>query len=105
MEKLNLGCGYNKKEGWLNLDNNPDTHPDILRDLRKGIPFSNDTITEILCEHTLEHFEGEDLIFIFNEIHRVLIPHGLLEFARPWGKNSYVDPTHKQHFQPYSFSF
>src|SRR3990167_6202269 len=105
MAKLNIGCGFNKKEGWINLDNNSRTNPDILRDLKQGIPYSNNTIIEILAEHILEHFDGEDLIFIFNEMHRVLIPFGRLEFAVPCGANAYIDPTHKQHFIPLSFNF
>ena len=105
MAKLNLGSGFSKKEGWINLDNNPQTRPEILRDLNHGIPYNNNTITEILAEHILEHFEGHELIRLFNEMHRVLIPFGKLEFAVPWGNNSFIDPTHKQHFIPLSFNF
>ena len=103
--KLNLGCGYVKKEGFINIDSNVNCNPDMIRDLTKGLPYSNDSVDFIISEHTFEHFNGEDLIFIFNECHRVLKPHGKLEFAVPYGSNSYIDPTHIQHFQPFSFNF
>lgn len=105
MARLNIGCGYHKKEGWINLDINPRAKPDILRDIRNGLPFSNCVIDEVLCEHILEHLDGEELIEVMNEIHRVLKPWGKLEIAVPIGKNSYVDPRHKQHFIPESFDF
>lgn len=103
--KLNLGCGFVKKEGFVNIDNNNKCKPNMVRDLTRGLPFNNDVVDFIISEHTFEHFNGEDLIFVFNECHRVLKPHGILEFAVPYGRNSYIDPTHLQHFQPFSFNF
>lgn len=34
MAKLNLGCGFDKREGWINADNFKECHPDVLFDIQ-----------------------------------------------------------------------
>ena len=33
--KLNLGCGFDKRDGWLNVDSFPECAPDQLLDIEQ----------------------------------------------------------------------
>ena len=103
--KLNVGCGNKKLKNWLNLDINPLFQPEIIRDLRRGLPWSNDVFDEIRAHHILEHFSGEDFIFIMNEFHRVLKPEGFVDIELPMGDNAIIDPNHKLVCNPKVFNF
>ena len=109
---LNLGSGISKQETtpeqeWMNIDNDTRTRPDILRNLMNGIPFNDCTFDMVLSSHFFEHFKGTDLIFLVNEVWRVLKPEGRLYILSPYykDKTSWIDVTHEQHFNEYSFEF
>ena len=72
MKKVNLGCGPYKSTGWINIDNNPNWEPEIVRDLTKGLPFDNDSIDLIAAYHFLEHLNKDDMLFVLEECYRVL---------------------------------
>jgi len=95
--KLNVGCGLNKIDGYINLDINPNNNPDMVRNIEKGLPFDNNKFDEIYCSHILEHIH--DLIFVMNECWRVLKVGGILDIDVPDGQYlewSMRDPTHKR---------
>jgi len=64
--KLNLGSGDLKYKGFLNVDISPEYKPDILCDLSKKMPISDDSVEEIIANHIIEHLS--DTIKIMNEI-------------------------------------
>jgi hypothetical protein len=33
MAKLNLGCGFDRRDGFVNADNFPECQPDVLMDI------------------------------------------------------------------------
>jgi hypothetical protein len=69
--KINLGAGYSKYEGYLTVDNDPRTSPDFLVDLEAGnLPFTDNSIEEILAFHVLEHI-GTGFFPLIQEIYRV----------------------------------
>ena len=68
--KLDLGCGENKRKGFIGIDNVKLEGVDIVHDLNKGIPYKNDSVDEIFTRSTLEHLDNP--LFILEEIHRVL---------------------------------
>lgn len=75
--KLNLCCGNDEREGYLNLDKH-----DI--DISSGkIPFESESFTEILFFHALEHFRFEVGHSLLKEMYRILKPNGVLEVAVP----------------------
>jgi hypothetical protein len=46
--KLNLGCGQNKRDGFVNIDKYPTFAPDLLWDLEQTpYPFEAGSVTEI----------------------------------------------------------
>jgi len=108
--KLNIGCGppkVQKKKGYVNMDINPLCKPDVVRDVSRGLPYSDGVVDEIICEHVIEHLDDDDFVFFFNECHRVLKLGNVLEVAAPYymGKWAYIDPTHKRLITEFSFDF
>jgi predicted SAM-dependent methyltransferase len=101
--KLNIGCGPYKRleRGWLNMDSNPRMKPEILRDVRRGLPFSNESLVEVSTSHFLEHLANDDLIFLIGEIYRVLEPGGIWSIVAPLGCTGDLD--HKMQFTADSF--
>ena len=54
--RLNLGCGYNKREGFVNVDSSPHCAPDLIHDLEEfPWPWADSSIDEILMVYVLEH--------------------------------------------------
>lgn len=67
--KLNLGCGNDKKEGYINCDISSDVKPDLCFDLNNGIPLKDNSVEEIYMSHVLEHFR--EPLKTLKEIYRV----------------------------------
>jgi len=69
---LNLGCGPTKVKGFINIDSDAEHKPDKVLILGKDkLPFETETVSEVWCNHTLEHIEKHRHDDIFIEIHRV----------------------------------
>lgn len=81
--KINVGCGNNKIDGYINIDISSFHHPDLVYDIREGLPFPDNCAREILCFHTIEHIEEVFHSFILQEFFRVLVPEGLLLISYP----------------------
>jgi predicted SAM-dependent methyltransferase len=84
--KLHLGCGTMYKEGWINIDNNSDNNIeklDLNWDLRKPLPFPDNSIDFIYNEHFLEHLTVEEGILSIKDFFRVLKPGGTMRIAMP----------------------
>lgn len=78
MKKLNLGCGIDIREGYVNLDYVKSPGIDIVHNVEKTpYPFDDNSFDEIYASHVLEHTEG-DWFRIINELHRILKKNGLL---------------------------
>lgn len=106
---LNLGCGDRPKtstheETWTNVDIQALPGVDVVRDLRRGLPFGDASFDHVWADNVLEHFHTDDVIFILNEIGRVLREHGTAEIVVPHGQSqgAVQDPTHKSFFVPRS---
>jgi len=82
-QKLNLGCGLDYKQGWINIDAVAEVHPDLIHDLNQPLPFENGSVDEILAQDILEHFTKEDLESVVGEISRVLSTGGKLMVRVP----------------------
>lgn len=81
--KINLACGNNKIDGYLNVDSELTNNPDLIVDVRKGLPWVDNSVEEILFFHAIEHIEEKFHQALFDEFWRVLIPEGLLLISYP----------------------
>jgi predicted SAM-dependent methyltransferase len=72
--KLNLGCGGDVREGWLNIDVRK-THPRVLvLDLEKELlrPFPDESVDEILAKDFIEHLSWRVVEAFLRDCYRVL---------------------------------
>lgn len=53
--KLNLGCGGDYREGYINIDNNLNLRADKYCDFVGKLPFKKGTVDEIFCKNLFEH--------------------------------------------------
>jgi len=80
--KLHLGCGPNIRPGWVNVDLN--AKADLRIDLRKSLPFVDDSCVITHSEHFLEHLDFPDGICEFlRECFRVTKPGGRISIGVP----------------------
>jgi hypothetical protein len=97
--KLNLGCGHNRKDGWVNVDRMPDCNPDIVHDLERfPWPFDDDSVGEIMLTHALEHLgeSSETYLCIIRELYRVCAHEATIYIDVPHPRHDHYlyDPTH-----------
>lgn len=129
--KLHLASGQERKDGFLNVDISEAAKPDKVCDLLTfPLPWAEDSVSEILTEHFLEHipasnvgetirfapngnladvssheFMGKDFLICFmNECYRILKPGGIMRVVVPAASSdrAYQDPTHRR-FIPRQF--
>lgn len=81
--KLQIGCGGNRLNGWLNTDIISKNPKVFLMDVVKKFPFENNTFNFIFSEHTLEHLSFEDSCNMLTECYRVLKPNGVIRIGVP----------------------
>lgn len=102
--KLNLGCGTDIKEGWVNADKYPISKKVVKCNLEKKFPWRNNAFDEVYIRHALEH--SKDSEFSLEEIHRVcknnakvtiIVPHCSLPGAM-------ADLNHFQAFNYYTLN-
>jgi predicted SAM-dependent methyltransferase len=94
--KLNLGCGYSKLDGYVNMDKQKKCNPDLLCDIVDGVPFVDSSVDFIAAYDFLEHIPLGKTMFVINEIYRVLKSDGVFEHITPStdGRGAFQDPTH-----------
>lgn len=95
--KLDIGCGPNKKEGFLGVDILKMKGVDKVFDVRRTPwPWKDSSVEEVHCSHFLEHLTATERCAFMNELARVLIPEGKATIITPhWCSNrAYGDPTH-----------
>lgn len=105
LKKLNLGCGTDIKEGWINLDSAAIPGVDVVHDIEKlPLPFRDEEFDEILAQDVLEHIE---YVPVLKDLYRVLKKDGTLTIRVPHftSKNNFIDPTHKKRFSINTFDF
>jgi len=79
---LNIGCGYKKLIGGINVDGFAACEPDVLWDLNKfPYPWKDNSVDKIYAYHIMEHLE--DWWGAFKECARILKDHGTMEIRVP----------------------
>jgi len=101
MKILDLGCGDNKVEGAVGLDNIALPEVDIVHDLLHfPYPIKDNSFDIIYLRHVIEHFNIDKINNIMNECYRILKKDGQLFIHVPhvFSIAAFTDPTHKQYF-------
>jgi predicted SAM-dependent methyltransferase len=80
---INLGCGPAPLDGWVNVDIARSAHVDLVWDLRRGLPFADESCALIFSEHVIEHLSREEAERLVGECRRVLEPGGVLRLSTP----------------------
>jgi len=110
--KLDLGCGPNKKEGYLGVDVFKFVGVDVVCDLGSATwPWKDNTVEDAHASHFLEHLtnfgDKYERVHFFNELWRVLKPGGKATIQIPhWNSQRYYgDPTHKEPFSEFGLLY
>ena len=107
--RLNVGCGTDIREGWINLDSSRLPGVDVVANLddcrTTPLPLPADTIDEFYCSHVLEHLR--DALGFMQELHRIAKPDAVATIRVPYGSSDDADedPTHVRRLFLYSFSY
>lgn len=83
VRKLQLGCGPNILDGWLNSDYFSGLFHAINLDATGEYPFENETFDYIFSEHMIEHFSFAKGQIMLKECFRVLRDGGKLRISTP----------------------
>ena len=103
--KLNLGCGFNKMEGFVNVDKFETCQPDLVMDL-EATPWKIGTneVDEVLFNHSLEHLgqQTDTFLGIIKELYRVCKAGATVQINVPHPRhdNFIGDPTHVRAVTP-----
>jgi predicted SAM-dependent methyltransferase len=116
MSRLNLGCGRNLRQGWINLDIHPYPGVDMVLDLNQPspggarepfLPIPDDSVEEFLLSHILEHVH--EPLRLMQELWRIAIPGAVMTVRCPYGSSddAWELPTQVrglflQSFDPYA---
>lgn len=97
---IDLCGGIGKPDGFLSIDIEGG---DIVTDLNEGIPLPDNSVGVIRAHDALEHIKDKQMIM--SEIHRVLVPGGMLLSQTPStdGRGAWQDPTHVSFWNENSF--
>ena len=81
---LHLGAGSNMIPGWVNVDACRSPGIDYVVDLRRRLPFQDNSVKYIFSEHVFEHFDYyEELPTLLNECFRILEIGGIMRVVVP----------------------
>ncbi|MBU1118969.1 methyltransferase domain-containing protein [Patescibacteria group bacterium] len=70
-------------KGYINVDLRHLPQVDVIADVRKNIPFSDQSVSEVFSCGTLEHFNMSELKSVLKEFFRVLKPGGMVAIGVP----------------------
>lgn len=105
--KLNLGCGNNKIDGYVNVDLYGS--PDFKFDLETfPWPWETSSVSEIILAHVLEHLGQTPNVYlnIIKELYRVCKNEALIKIIVPHPRHDdfISDPTHVRAITPLGLS-
>lgn len=76
--KLNLGCGFDIREGYINVDRQAFHNPDLVGDILDLTMLPSVSFDEIVAQDVLEHFHWRDIPRALYEWNRLLRPAGTI---------------------------
>ncbi len=81
--KLNLGCGYDLREGYVNVDLEEFHGPDLVADVMRLEGIDDHAAQEVLAIDVLEHLNRDSTEAALAEWARVTMPGGVLRIRVP----------------------
>ena len=93
LKRLDIGCGTNKREGFIGID--IAGNADIIHDLDiYPWPIEDNSIDEINCSHYLEH--SKEIMKFMDECYRIMKPGAQMIIVSPYYSSvrAFQDPTH-----------
>lgn len=108
MQKLNIGAGIKKMEGFINIDISPDAKPDLLLDIEDGLPFEDNSTKETYAYNVLEQISSpKKLIFVLNELWRITSKDGFVMVRVPNANfiTAWQDPMDCRRFTEETFTY
>jgi len=82
--KINIGAGETKLKGFVNIDGQRSTKPDLVLDIvKEKLPYKHGEVDVIYMLHCIEHIQEKFHLRILLEFHRVLKMGGILVLAYP----------------------
>jgi hypothetical protein len=82
-DRLNLGCGYDRRDGYTNVDLGAFHEPDLVADIRELGMLPSGHYREILAYDCLEHLPRTDTDRALTEWFRLLAPGGVIRLQVP----------------------
>jgi predicted SAM-dependent methyltransferase len=82
-DRLNLGCGFDHREDFLNVDIHDFHHPDLLADVTALDMLPDGFYREIIAQDVLEHLPRTETVTVLSEWSRLLAPGGVLHIRVP----------------------
>ena len=103
--RLNLGCGFDKRAGFINVDKMPACAPDQLVNLEQlPWPWPDDAAEAVVLRHALEHLgaASETYLGIIRELWRICRDGAQVTITVPHPRHdSFLsDPTHVRAVTP-----
>lgn len=83
MIMVNIGCGSTYHLEWINLDIASNSPHVISYDIRKGLPFEDNSCDVVYSSHLLEHLKQCEAHDLVAEVYRVLRPGGIFRIVVP----------------------
>lgn len=119
MTKINIGCGRDYREGWINIDISREVKADAYCDIRTwelqrntdgnyDARIKDEEADVVYISGVLEQIgENEHLIHAINECWRVLKPGGQIVIVVPNAKHAIAhrDPMDIRKFTPATFNY
>jgi predicted SAM-dependent methyltransferase len=81
--RVNLGCGFDRRSDYLNIDIKLSHKPDVVADVRDLSMFPDGCMDEILAQDLLEHLYRYDTESALTEWNRILVDGGVLKLRVP----------------------
>ena len=102
--KLDIGCSFHKKAGYIGVDLLKSEDVDVVADM-ESLPFSDSTVDEIHTRHTFEHVK--DPHKCLSELYRVTKSTSKITIIVPHYSNHtyWADMTHIRPFSIRSFEY
>lgn len=109
MNKLNIGCGRDYRQGWENVDISKAVKAEAYLDIRKDqLPYMDESASQVYISGVLEQIgDNDQFLHAMNECHRVLTVGGQMTVVVPNARYAIAsrDPMDIRKFTRETFAY